>query len=534
MLSKRAYQVHYWAPGSGRYTRKTLDEDYEKWLERYHRCFHPIPEEDRSCAKTWTVFWCGDKANFPFHEEEPYLDEMLEQYQHNAASFFAWHGSEVEEEAAGWMPRETLERYATVAIDLVRSMCTGQIQHFRALQQSVHHVDVASLLRFFERTLDNSVPRKLNVANYLQLDATIFDALSMCIPENSDTVEHSDAETVLENNTQLFARFSAKAVHIWLYQREFDDLHKFYRLACCYNVVEVVRMLLSDDSPIRVDGIHFGLIAASIIGHHDMMSLLLTDDRVDPTDDRNAAIRHASYYGHIDVVKLLLGRPNVDPAARGNAAIIGASYNGHIDVVKLLLGHGDVEPAAKNKSLRSASYNGHIEIVKLLLGHRDVDPAAMCNIAIRDASFNGHIEIVKLLLEYPKVDPAAMGNDAIGYASARGHVDVVKLLLTCPTVNPADNSTGKDAMRSAIKYGEYPSVVLLLQHPRVRVKIQHLRAAITHGREKILELLLTRPEVWSDIQLDHGEALLQHAQDADPKSLLHMLSTYIDIQLFNI
>ena len=214
MLSKRAYQLNYTAAESRRCTRKTLDEEYKKWLERYHRCFHPIPEEDRSCAKTWTVFWCGDKANFPFHEEEPYLDEMIERYRGNAESFSSRYRSE--EEVTGWMPRETLARYATVAIDLVHSMCTGHIQNFRVLQQYVNHVDVKSLLCFFEKTLDNSVPRELNVASYLHLDETIFDALSLCIPKNSDAVATSDTKTLLKTYTRLFTRFSAKAIHIWL------------------------------------------------------------------------------------------------------------------------------------------------------------------------------------------------------------------------------------------------------------------------------------------------------------------------------
>ena len=130
-----------------------------------------------------------------------------------------------------------------------------------------------------------------------------------------------------------------------------------------------------------------------------------------------------------------------------------------------------------------------------------------------------------------------------GEAKYNEYVDIIKRLLTCPTVNPADvaneiqNSLNPDceyAMKYAIKLAAYPIIVLLLQHPRVRVEFKHIKAAIDRGDDNILELFLTRPELWPDIRGDRGiKVLLQRAKYADynSKKMFHMLSTYRDIQL---
>lgn len=98
----------------------------------------------------------------------------------------------------------------------------------------------------------------------------------------------------------------------------------------------------------------------------DHVKELLT--KYDPSVEDNFALRLACYYNRVKIVKLLLNDKRVDPSLKNNHALRLACYYGNTEIVKILLKDKRVVPSAEeNKAIRIAFKRNHKSIVRLLI-----------------------------------------------------------------------------------------------------------------------------------------------------------------------
>ncbi|MBS3067322.1 ankyrin repeat domain-containing protein [Candidatus Micrarchaeota archaeon] len=156
------------------------------------------------------------------------------------------------------------------------------------------------------------------------------------------------------------------------------------------------------------------LIAASIMGHTEIMKLLVEKEANVNAADNNAftPLIYSAAKGNVEGIKLLLEHgANVDTRnANGETALIRAAGEGHADVVRILIEKGadiEAETSEGGNALILAADNGHTEVVKVLLekgANKDHYHKYSPKVAYDYARRKGFHEIEELLK--PKVEAA--------------------------------------------------------------------------------------------------------------------------------
>ncbi|WP_298624508.1 ankyrin repeat domain-containing protein [uncultured Legionella sp.] len=110
-------------------------------------------------------------------------------------------------------------------------------------------------------------------------------------------------------------------------RKTIDDLQTGWQIALKYKQMEVLKILLENDSidPNKV------LLEASKIGYSELVEYLLKNNRqINPGTQRSRSLHFAIEYGHLKVVQLLLDDGRAQPQALGNMAIRIATEKGGV------------------------------------------------------------------------------------------------------------------------------------------------------------------------------------------------------------
>ena len=241
--------------------------------------------------------------------------------------------------------------------------------------------------------------------------------------------EYEDTSFVVacrRGNTEV-----VKLLHQHTEKIELKDSKTAFRLACEYEHIDVIRLLLNHSAhhSINMNDVMLALMCACKDGHKSVVQLLLEhspkDIELNTEYNGMSALMCACKNGRIGVVQLLLERShqNIElnkavitalelnaKAYDGMTALMYACQNGHRSVVQLLLEHSpqNIELNAKAKNgmtaLMYACTNGHRGVVQVLLEHspRDIELNAVDNkgnTAFWWACSQSCNEVVKLMFD---------------------------------------------------------------------------------------------------------------------------------------
>lgn len=150
---------------------------------------------------------------------------------------------------------------------------------------------------------------------------------------------------------------------------------------------------------------------------------------------------------------------------------------------------------ANRKLLGEAVKQNRPYMVNYLLS-KGVNPSGKRQPVLWLAVTKGYADIVSLLLTNPDIAAdTEMLNQALVEATSKGYLSVVQALLQIPTVNP------NEAIRPAIRKGRVDIFRLLLEDPRVKLKIypegysEDLRDAAMLGQPEIVKMLMNYPGI---------------------------------------
>lgn len=196
------------------------------------------------------------------------------------------------------------------------------------------------------------------------------------------------------------------------------------------------------------------------------------------TSSGRAALAFALCDYHQELAPLLLSRgapPEADVKCWSQATSSAISQGREDDALKILEYAKPLAPDALRELRREAAKYGLAKVLRHLLERPEASSAEEKAELLRLAAEKGKRATVELLLEGGvPATPAFSLERALGKAASRGHPEVVALLL----------ERGADPLWTPEK-GE--SAVAL---------------ALGAGKDKVIELLAARPEVWAKVQVD--------------------------------
>jgi len=187
------------------------------------------------------------------------------------------------------------------------------------------------------------------------------------------------------------------------------------------DIANIANIFLEDDKSFVVT-----LANAALFGDLEVVNMLLGDDSVDPCEYDNEALKCASFNGQIEILNRLLEDGRVDPSFSDNEVLRIASMEGHVIIVDRLLKDYRVKPT--ENAIINAILRGHLDVLNRLLEDERVE-VYMLNSGLIEVLENGNLDILNRLLEDERVDPSSNNNYALRYAIMNDNIEIVKLLL---------------------------------------------------------------------------------------------------------
>ncbi len=312
--------------------------------------------------------------------------------------------------------------------------------------------------------------------------------------------------------------------------------------------LECVKQALADGAEVTSKEPQIGataLIAASIMGHTEIMKLLLEKGADANAADNNAftALIYSAAKGNADGTKLLLdsGAKVNTKNAHGETALIRAASVGSAEVVRILLGSGAEIEAETNEggnALILAADNGHTEVVKVLLekgANKDHYHKYSPKIAYDYARQKGFRDIEELLK--PKVDavpseiikPTKKLSPEEQAAANKQLIDAIRdrnmKAVVAAIENGADVNTNVDddyPIINATYYGYAEIVELLIkQGANVNTEDSTGRRSITiacaAGFVDILKLLLSNGAEIKKVYMVANDEIMKMLEEAQKK-----------------
>lgn len=129
------------------------------------------------------------------------------------------------------------------------------------------------------------------------------------------------------------------------YSKEEVSVWRFTKYCRVGDVENVKEMLKNPDLYLGFTFVYGNpLSIACEYNQIEVVKLLLQDQRIKPHWHSNAPIQIASQHGNLEIVRLLLQHPRVDPSDDKNLAIKIAHDRNHLQIVLLLLQDSRVKP----------------------------------------------------------------------------------------------------------------------------------------------------------------------------------------------
>lgn len=287
-------------------------------------------------------------------------------------------------------------------------------------------------------------------------------------------------------------------------------------------------------------------IRAAERGHIPMMKLLL-DRGADPlkgTIGYRLPIHFASEEGHAGMVRLLLQQPKVDPNVRdtyGKTPIFYASDKGHEAVVKLLLEQKNIDPNpftnAGFSPLIQAVFSCHTPVVQLLLARLDVSPNEADKLYNQTPLWlavtfeEGDMFRMFLSRKDLNIDAASRyGETALGRCARQGYEAALQMLIRAGADFNKANDDGQTPLSAAAAEGKVKMVEILLSQPNIDMNATDtkrqtaLHRASECDQTKCMKMLLARtPPADNDIADLNGNTALHLAAAKGNKIAAKML-----------
>ncbi len=277
------------------------------------------------------------------------------------------------------------------------------------------------------------------------------------------------------------------------------------------------------------------LMIASQNGHADIIRLLLKKDADVNMQDNDGftALIYAVQNRHAEVVKELLNHEKIDVNIRkidGGTALVLAALDGYGDIVELLLKHRKIDVNLQDNkgatALMCASQEGYSDIVKMLREKgADVNTKAINGAtALLYAVRYGHIKAVQELLKYENIDVnklyGLLRTTVLFHAIQTGNTEIARVLLSRSDIKIQDftNVLGFNYLMFAIMDGHEDIVKILLDKKEDINKkawrgFTPLMLAIDTGNARIVNLLLSQPNIDINAQNEDGETALSMAEN---------------------
>jgi ankyrin repeat protein len=251
--------------------------------------------------------------------------------------------------------------------------------------------------------------------------------------------------------------------------------------------------------------------------------------------------QHVIEQGDEVVLNFLYSLGKVDPAWKEKKdgqllmPLSRAAKNGHEGVVRFLLEKGaEVDWKGWNgkTALWEGASGGHGAVVKLLLKNgAEVDSKNISGeTPLSDAAFKGHQAVVKLLLKNgAEVEFDNNGRTRLFWVAINANKDVAKLLLENGAEVELKDNNGRTLLSWAASHGREAMIELLLSDPRVDPEAKDnngrtpLSWAASRGYEAVIKLLLSDPRVDPEAKDNNGRTPLSWAASHGYKAVIKIL-----------
>ena len=229
-------------------------------------------------------------------------------------------------------------------------------------------------------------------------------------------------------------------------------------------------------------------------------------------------------------------------ATEGAEGIHLAAHYGLVQAASQLIGNGtdpDVRDCFDTTPLMYAASTGRTDVVKLLL-HAGANPAALCGrgrSALHRACQMGHVQVVRELT-YSKKDIAINAPDAcfsgwsaLKWAAEEGNEANFETLLSRADIDvnyASPDDGGRTVLHTVSSNGLTKIVEILLSHPDIMIDIPTtygstpLILASSYGHIGVLELLLAKA-AQIEFRDDNGGTALLRAVDEDKVGSVRLL-----------
>jgi ankyrin repeat protein len=321
---------------------------------------------------------------------------------------------------------------------------------------------------------------------------------------------------------------------------------------------------------------------------------LLASDQIDvnfQNERGQCALWWAAYCGYTDIVERLLQRDDVEvdnPDREDCLTPLGvAVLQGHERIVQHLLNTRRVDVNARNRERRTPIFNaverGRKRIMELLLGEKDLDLSCQDVNGFSPliySTFTAPTALTKTLLSHPRSYVNVRDNEgrtALWYAVELKNRDSVRLLLKNGADPEAQDIEGVSPLRKSIEKGGLSTLQMLLSYSRqghstllhdanhgvggeqsllclaaYRGKdrmVQHLldhgwdvnevdparrtplHLAVEEGHRRVVEVLLSHPEIKSHAQDQCGSTALHEAAELGNLSVANLILAKSSISL---